>query len=127
MIEKPWITGTPSKKQARYQFVTNCTYWPVLGSYNNFNIIHLSPKATLFEEFEEVHQVIIFVISDNMASLVQSVKYGAINTDYTTINGYNVIKFISEAYTLKNNTTIDRQIITAAELGFKAQYLCSME
>ena len=62
-----------------------------------------------------------------MASLVQSVKYGAINTDYTTINGYNVIKFISEAYTLKNNTTIDRQIINAAELGFKAQYLCSME
>ena len=35
MLENPWIYGIPSKKQARYQPVTSCTYWPVLVSYNN--------------------------------------------------------------------------------------------
>ena len=42
VIDQPWVSGIPSKKQARYQHVTNFTYWPVLGSYNNWNAIHLS-------------------------------------------------------------------------------------
>ena len=35
--------------------------------------------------------------------------------------------FTSEAYTLQDNTTIDRQIITAGELVVKAKYLCSIQ
>ena len=44
MLDKPWIYCTPSSKQERYQPVTNFTYWPVLGSYNNWNTIELTPK-----------------------------------------------------------------------------------
>ena len=58
-----------------------------------------------------------------MTSLVQPGKYGAINTTDTSKNGYYVIKFTLEAYTLQNNTTIDRQMISAGELVVKAQYL----
>ena len=43
MLDKTWIYGIPSQK-SRYQPVTDCTYWPVLGLYNNWNIIHLTPK-----------------------------------------------------------------------------------
>ena len=62
-----------------------------------------------------------------MALLVQSGKYGATNTADTITNVFYVIKFISEAYTLQNNTTIDGQIISAGELVVKAQYLCSTQ
>ena len=48
-----------------------------------------------------------------MASLFQSGKHGVINTSDTTTNGLYVIKLISEAYTLQNNITIDRNIIYA--------------
>ena len=48
IIDKPWISGIPSKKQAHYQSVTNCTHWKFLGSYNNWNIIHLTPKSIPF-------------------------------------------------------------------------------
>ena len=58
-----------------------------------------------------------------MASLFQSGMYGSINRDDTTKNGFYVIKFLSEAYTLKNNTTIYGQVISAGELFFKEQYL----
>ena len=44
MLDHPWISGTPLKKQSRYQPVTEFTYWPVLVSYNNWNISHLPPK-----------------------------------------------------------------------------------
>ena len=45
MLDQPWISGVRSTKQARYQPVINCTYWPVLVPYNNWNIIHLTPKS----------------------------------------------------------------------------------
>ena len=100
ILYKHCISGKPSKKQSYYQPVTDCTYWPVLGSFNNWNSIHMSPKSTHSESFEEIHKVVIDRISDNMASLVQSGKYGAINTADTTTNGFYAINFISEAYTL---------------------------
>ena len=53
--------------------------------------------------------------------------YGVINTDDTTKNGFYVIIFISEAYTLQNNTKIDGKMISSGELVVKAQYICSMQ
>ena len=37
-------------------------------------------------------------------------------------NGFYVIMFTLEAYTLQDNTTIDGEIITAGEFVVKAQY-----
>ena len=54
-----------------------------------------------------------------MAMLVESVKYGAINTTNMTTNVFYVIMFTSGAYTLQENTTIDGKIITAGELVVK--------
>ena len=93
IMEKPWISGIPLKKQACYQPVTNCTYWPVLGPYNNWTIIELTPKSIPFEAFDEIHQVVLDRISENMASLFQSGMYGAINTDDTIENGFYFIQF----------------------------------
>ena len=62
-----------------------------------------------------------------MASLVESGKYGSISTTDTPTNGFHVIMFTSEAYTLQETTTIDEKIITAGELVVKLQYLCSMQ
>ena len=61
-----------------------------------------------------------------MSSLVQPGLYGSINTDEITSNGFYNIKFISESYTLQNNTTIDGRVISAGELVVRAQYLCYM-
>ena len=47
-----------------------------------------------------------------MASLVESGKYGAINTTDTTTNVFYVIMFTSGEYTLHDNTKIYGQIIT---------------
>ena len=81
--------------------VTNCTCWPVLGPYNNWTIIELTPKLIPFEAFDEIHQVVLDGISENMASLFQSGMYGDIGTADNTENGFYVIQFISEAYKLQ--------------------------
>ena len=46
------------------------TYWSVLGSFKNGDIIKLSQKSTSSDTFDEIHQVVIDEIIDNMASLV---------------------------------------------------------
>ena len=111
------------KKKARYEPVIYCTYWPVLGSYKNWNIIHLTPKSTPFEAFNRIHKVVLDGISYNIASLVQSGMYGAISTDDNTTNFFHVIQLISEAYTLQNSTQMDGQFISDGELVVKEQYL----
>ena len=100
-MDKPWFSGIPSKKQACYKNVTKFTYCPLLGSYNNWNIIELTPKSTPFEAFDEITQVVIDGISENMALLVQSGMFGAINIDETTDNRFYVVQFISEEYATK--------------------------
>ena len=60
-----------------------------------------------------------------MTSLIESGKYGTINTTTTSTNGFYDIMFTSGAYTIQENTTIYRRIITDDELVVKAQYLCS--
>ena len=127
MLEKTWISGIPSDKQDRYKPVTNCTYWPVLGSLSNWDIILLSQKSDPYDAFDEIQQVVLDGISDNTASLVESGKYSAIDTTDTATNVFYVIMFTSEAYKLKYNTTIDGKIITARELVVKSQYLCYMQ
>ena len=126
MIDQPWISGITSKK-ARHQPVTYFNYWLVLGSYKNCNIIHLTPKSTPFEVIDDTHQVVIDEISDNMDFFFQSGEYIAINTADTITNLFYVIEFISYAYKLQNNTTIDTQIISAGELVVKARYICFMK
>ena len=74
-----------------------------------------------------IHKVFLDVISKNMASLVQLGMYGAINTAGNTTNGLYFIQFLSEAYTLQNNTKVDRQVISAGKLFVKAQYRCYVQ
>ena len=60
-----------------------------------------------------------------MASLVESGKHGSINTTDTTTNGFYVIIFASETYTLQDNTTIDEQIYCALTTNYPAVIICS--
>ena len=87
----------------------------------------MSSDSTSSETFDEIHQVVLDGIIDNMASLVESVIYRAINTIDTSTNRFYVIMFASSEYTLQGNTTIDGQIITSGGLVVKAKYLCSMK
>ena len=71
----------------------------MLGYFNNWNIIKFNNKSTINEDFDAVHKVILYGISDNMPALVQNGKYGAINTADPTTMGYYLVILLSEPYT----------------------------
>ena len=70
MLDTPRAYDIEPTKQPLYQPVVECTYWPVLGSFNNWNIVKITNKITSSEIFDEVHKVVLDGSSDNMASLV---------------------------------------------------------
>ena len=85
----------PSDKQERYKPVNNCTYWPVLDSFNNWKIFLFPHNSTSSDAFDEIQQAVIDGIRDKMALLVESGKYGDINTTDTTTNIFYGIMFTS--------------------------------
>ena len=113
ILDKSLAYKVDPKKYPHYQPVVGCTHWPVLGSFNNCKIIQFSNKATSSEYFDVVHKVVLDGISENMVSLLQLGKYGAINAADPTTMGYYVINCLSEPYTLKEYHTIDWQVSKA--------------
>ena len=81
-LDKPWTRGDPTHQKPHHQHVKCFTYWPVLGSFNNCIIIKFSHKAPSSEDLDKINQVVLDGISDNMAVLVQTGQYGAINIIY---------------------------------------------
>ena len=63
--------------------------------------IKFSPKSNSSDTFDEIHKVVLDGISDHMASLVESGKYGTINTTDASTNGFYVIMFTPGVYTLQ--------------------------
>ena len=99
----------------------------MFGSFNNWNIIQFSHKATSSEDIEKIVKFLLDRISDNLYALVQTGKYGDINTTNLTTVGYYVIRFMSKYYTIKEAIMCNRKISSAGELVFKDQYISCME
>ena len=60
-----------------------------------------------------MHKVLLYGIDENISSLFQLGKYGAINAANPNTMGYYLIKYLSEPYTLKEDQTIDGQVSKA--------------
>ena len=118
-LDKPWNPGVTPQQQKFYQPVKDFTYCPVLGYMNNWNTIHFSHKATSSEGLEKINQLVLEGISDNKDVLVQTGQYGAISTTYKTTMVSYVIEFLSESYTLQENTLCNGNISAADELVVK--------
>ena len=109
MLENNWAPRVPPHQQPRYKPVKDFTFWPVLGSFNNWSIIKFSHKATSIEDIDRINNFVIDVISDNMYALAKTGKYVDINTTYTTTMGNCVIRLLSESYTLQEYITWDEK------------------
>ena len=72
MLDKPWYICSEPNRQPLYQPVEDCTYWPILLSLNNWEIILFTNKTITTEDFYSVHKVVLDGISDNMSALVHN-------------------------------------------------------
>ena len=66
MLDKTWAHDVAHAQQPRYHPVIGCTYWTMLGSLNDWNIIKFKNKNTSSEDFNKVHKVVLGGISSYM-------------------------------------------------------------
>ena len=117
----PWDYGVDPTKHPCYQHVVDCKYWTMLVSFNNWNIIKLTSNTKLSKDFDVVHKVVIYVISENMASLVKLGKYGTTNTADSTTMVYYVMKYLYEPCTLQEDQIIYVQVSKAYGIILKSE------
>ena len=79
MLYKTRDYGFDPTRYICYQSVVDCTNWPVVVSFNNWDIIQFTIIKTSSENFDGVNKVVLDGISDKMASLLQLGNYGDIN------------------------------------------------
>ena len=51
LLDKPQVTGSDPTSKSRYQISEDCTYWPVLGSFNNWNTVKFTNKKQQTRNF----------------------------------------------------------------------------
>ena len=79
VLYRPRSPDLPHTAQPIYNLVFDCTYWPVLGTYNNWNITNFKNNCTSSEDFDKINRVVLDGIIDNMKLLVNTGKYNTIN------------------------------------------------
>ena len=57
MLDKTSVSVITPDEQEHYKHITKYTYWPVLGSFNNWNLVQLSQKSSPSDAFDWIHQV----------------------------------------------------------------------
>ena len=76
-----------------YKPVMKCSYFTVLGIYNNCNIIYFCDKYTAIEYIYLFCRIAIDVISDNITYILKKIRYGSIINIYPITIGYYISKF----------------------------------
>ena len=82
---------------------------------------------TLKGEFDDLHRIFLDIIINNLVSLIQTGKYGAINKNYIKTTGYCVFDHLFDTLTLQEDSNTNVQVFKAGEIAVKYQYLRSMK
>ena len=64
MLDKTWSPVVSHNYQPWYKPFLDSTYWPMLGYFNNWNIIEFNNKGTSSEDFDYVNKIFLDGISD---------------------------------------------------------------
>ena len=77
--------------QPRCACVENCYYKKILENWNYCNIMELLYNKTPQVYFDNIHALIIVVISTNKAELVKVNRYGAIAANNESANNFYIV------------------------------------
>ena len=70
VLDKPWAPDVDHGQKSCYQPLVDFTYWYMLGTFNNCNIVQFTNKNASSEDFDEVNKIF----------LLDQFQYGIIGT-----------------------------------------------
>ena len=101
ILSTPLFPGLTKNKHNPARSLLWTSHIGLFYAPTNWNIINFRNKTTSIETFYGVDSFYLQDIIEIMSSLLNTCKYGAISTKYSTKMGYYIDKFISDTVILK--------------------------
>jgi hypothetical protein len=126
-LSLPWRNGKTFLEQDRYARNENCAYWPLFEGLNDWTQISLVPKAGIDEEeLNDARGIVLDGIAEMISETIEVGESGAFMTDDTTTDGYYLVEWAGEPYTLQEETVLNEYeppiILPEGELVCEAKY-----
>jgi hypothetical protein len=123
----PWNPKVPSEEQPRYVSSTNCVYWPIFESLNDWQIIDTMPKVSNDEEEVMLaHNDALSTIAESMRGEISIGNIGAFATEDEATDGYYLVQWTGLPYELLSDREINEfeppLIIRKGQLVCEASY-----
>ena len=129
-LASPWNRSQDKYNQDQYKGDNqNWVYWPILGSYKNWQIIYCIESRKQHKSSDtyinfHIKYHAISNIALNIRKYISDNYYGAIPTiDNNAENEYYIVKWTSDSYTLQSSHKIVRYVIKSGELVCGAVHL----
>ena len=105
-MDAQWFTCNRDVEHPRYWRVDNVVYVSNIGSFNEWKPVTFDNSSTTEEEFDDINQVIIDGISYKIWSFVTRGYFGTVSNDNTKKDGYYMLKFTSNNYTIQEDVIL---------------------
>jgi hypothetical protein len=105
-LGRPWVLPCIDvAAQPRYGQNKECTLWPSYEGGNDWKICRLVPKTEVDKKgARESHHSVLSAMEARMSLMIREGELGAIGTADKATMGYYVFKWLSEPYTLQEET-----------------------
>ena len=130
-LNLPWQPGVAAELQPMFASSTSCIFWPIFmraagePGLNDWRIVKLEPKKSSDpEEAEEARAEVLAGMTELMAETIQIGAYGAIATTDEDADGYYIVRWTTEPYTIQEAVAPEKYgwAIRAGELVCEAEY-----
>jgi hypothetical protein len=127
-LERLWLPGVTAEEQPRYSRNSQCTYFGIFDGLNDWQIISLSPNANSNdEELDEAQAYALKGIETINSEKVEMGNYGAFSTDDPEADGYYIVQWTGDPYTLQDDLLLEStDCIPAGEIVCEARYFCKI-
>jgi hypothetical protein len=109
-IKKPWDPSLEIKDQPKFQPPTDtCFFGPVMDELNKWHFVEFRPKKTeaVQEEVEALHENAYAHWEALLEQKIEVDNLGAVTTDDRHADGYHVVQWTSQAYTLQTEELVE--------------------
>ena len=122
-LERPWVPLVEPDAQPRYAQNKECAMWHSYEGANDWKCCALVPKTEADEkEARKSIRSVLHAFEARMSLTVHEGEVGAVGTTDEAANGYYLVKWISEPYTLQADTEGMSGIISAGKMVVDAVY-----
>ena len=122
LLETPWDKVLDDQLQPRYGINERWLYYRNFKGYNNWRVVNLATTNIATEDEEEIYETILHGIEARMNERTLIGTFGAMRTDDEAKQGYSLVKWITESYTVQEDLIMKR--VEPQQTAFAREIIC---